>query len=291
MMAAAPSPLPLDGLQALRERHDVFLVDQFGVLHDGNDPYPGAVEALAALKASGATVVLVSNSGKRSRPNEDRLESLGFRPGSWDLFLSSGEVAWQLFSGQDETRRMPAGARCLLLARDGDRSAVAGLDLKLVEDGKDADVVLLAGSEGDRRALGCYRSLLAPAAERRVPLICTNPDKVMLTKTGHYFGAGTIADLYEELGGPVTRIGKPFPEIYEAALRAVGSPARERVVGIGDSVEHDIAGARGMGLAAALVRSGILAGMPPAELDALYAEHGATPDYVLPAFQWHPARG
>ncbi|WP_292218771.1 TIGR01459 family HAD-type hydrolase, partial [Mesorhizobium sp.] len=79
----------LDGIEALAERYDVFLLDQFGVLHDGQQPYAGAVEALSALKRAGKTVVLISNSGKRAEPNERRLKKLGFEEASWDHFVSS----------------------------------------------------------------------------------------------------------------------------------------------------------------------------------------------------------
>lgn len=277
------TPLALPDLSALAARHDIFLVDQFGVLHDGTAPYPGAIEALAALKATGKRVVLLSNSGKRSSPNEARLIRLGFRPGSWDLFLSSGEVAWRRLAGQLDTPPLPAGTRCLLLARDNDRSAMDGLNLAPATDGRDADIVLLAGSEGDRFPLQHYRTLLAPAAGRNVPCLCTNPDRVMLTAVGPRFGAGQIAELYASLGGPVTWIGKPFPEIYRVALDTIGSGS---AVGIGDSIEHDIAGARGAGISAALVRSGILADLDADGLAAAFTAEGATPDYLLPGFVW-----
>lgn len=285
-MPAVPAPTTL---AALADRHDVFFVDQFGVLHDGTAPYPGAVEALARLHDLGRTVVLLSNSGKRAASNERRLAGLGFRPGSWDLFLSSGEVAWSIFSGRVGDDRLAPGSRCLLLARDDDRSAVDGLDIRIVADGSEADVVLISGSEGERLSLDDYRRMLEPAARRGVRAYCTNPDKIMLTSVGPRFGAGRIAEAYAEMGGPVTWIGKPFSAIYETALALVGTPAPQRVVGIGDSVEHDIAGAAGAGLASALVRSGILATMDEAALAALFAEEGAVPDYVLPAFAWSGA--
>ena len=273
-------------LQQIADRHDIFLVDQFGVLHDGHTAYPGAIEALEALKVAGATIVLLSNSGRRSQPNEARLVRLGFRPGSWDLFLSSGEVAWRMLTGQDGPALVRPGARLLLLSRESDRSAVDDLDVSLTNRGEAADVILLAGSEADVHPLEWYRELLAPAAERRVPLICSNPDRTMLTPLGPRFGAGRIADLYEELGGTVTWIGKPHPEIYVAALAALGDPDPDRVVGIGDSVEHDVAGAKGVGLSVALVRSGIHAELSDTELAAEFEVRGAWPDYVLPAFRW-----
>lgn len=281
-----PGPVSLPDLAALAGRHDIFLVDQFGVLHDGTAPYSGAVEALATLRAAGRRVVLLSNSGKRSAPNEARLLRLGFRPGSWDLFLSSGEVAWRRLAGQLDSPALAPGTRCLLIARDGDTSATDGLPLRLADDGGEADVILLAGSEGDRYPLDHYRALLAPAAARGVPCLCTNPDRIMLTAVGPRFGAGQIAELYAGLGGPVTWIGKPYPEIYRVALEAIG-PGNP--VAIGDSLEHDIAGARGAGIASALVRSGILADLDPAALEGAFAAEGATPDYLLPGFVWQAA--
>lgn len=274
-------------LAQLRDVHDVFLVDQFGVLHDGETAYPGAINAVSELKASGATIVLLSNSGTRAAPNEARLARLGFDPGRWDLFLSSGELAWRIFADGAGERSLRPGTKCLLFSRRGERSAVADLPIEVVDRADEAEIVLLTGSDGDRVELGWYRERLKPAALRGLPCICTNPDKIMLTRNGAGFGAGRIADLYVELGGSVTWIGKPYPEIYSAALSSLGSPGKARVVGIGDSIEHDIAGAKGSGLSAALVRSGVLASAAPEDLEALYLRHGERPDYILPAFLWH----
>ncbi|CAN5433357.1 TIGR01459 family HAD-type hydrolase [soil metagenome] len=278
----------VNGLAVLAEHFDVFLVDQYGVLHDGVTAYPGAIGALSKLKAEGKTVVLISNSGKRSKPNEDRLRGLGFDAGSWDFFWTSGEVAWQQLAGRLGSPGLAPGTRCLLLVRDGDRTAVDGLDLEFVEDGARAKIILLAGSEGDRVSLDVYRKLLAPAAEAGVPCLCTNPDKIMLTKSGTHFAAGRIAELYEELGGRVEWIGKPFPAIYGAVLKSLSNPHKVRIIGIGDSIEHDIAGAKHAGLSAALVRSGILAEMNAQDLEALFRRHDAVPDFILPRFVWNP---
>lgn len=273
-------------LAALAGRYGTFLVDQFGVLHDGSAPYAGAVEALLRLREAGGRIMLVSNSGRRAASNEERLRRLGFPEGAWDLFLSSGEVAWRIFSGLEEEARLVPGTRCLLIAREGDRTAIEGLQLEPVEDGARAGLVLIAGSEGDRFPLDHYRSLVEPAARAGVPCVCTNPDKVMLTASGPRFGAGRIAELYEELGGAVRWIGKPYPEIYRAALASLGNPPDGSVLCVGDSVEHDITGARQAGLASALVRSGILAALSEDALEGEFARHGAAPDFILPRFAW-----
>ncbi|TSE13910.1 TIGR01459 family HAD-type hydrolase [Mesorhizobium intechi] len=272
----------LDGIGPLVDRYQVFLLDQFGVLHDGQAPYPGAVEALPALKRAGKTVVLISNSGKRARPNEDRLLKLGFAAGSWDHFVSSGEVAWRSFNEMAASGKLRAGTKCLLISRDNDRTAIEGLPFVLTAAGEDAELVLISASEGDRHDLDHYRRLLAPAAARQVPCFCTNPDRIMLTAVGPRFGAGEIADLYEGLGGSVTRIGKPYPAIFDAALALAGEPDRRSVVCVGDSVEHDVAGGNGAGVATALVLGGILADTP--DLEAVFDEQQAWPDYITGSF-------
>ncbi|MFB2551967.1 TIGR01459 family HAD-type hydrolase [Ensifer soli] len=276
------SPTRIDGIGDLVDRFDAFLIDQFGVLRDATGPYPGAPETLTRLKEAGKRIVILSNSGKRSAENSVRLEKLGFVPGSWDWFLTSGEVAWRLLSAEGEG----AERACLLVSRDGDTSALDGLNLRRTESGAEADVVLLAASEGDVHPIGHYEALLAPAARRDVPCLCTNPDKIMLTKDGTAYGAGRIAELYEDLGGTVRWIGKPFPDIYATARAFLDGIPPERICCIGDSIEHDIAGAAGAGLASLLVTTGILEHATDGERETLYAEHGAVPDFLTPKFLW-----
>jgi HAD superfamily hydrolase (TIGR01459 family) len=266
-------------LRDIASAYRLFFVDQFGVLRDSMAPYPGAIEALGKLRADGRKVVIVSNSGKRSAPNEERMERLGFSRSSWDLFLSSGEVAWRMLASKPASARPK---RCLILARDGDVSPIEGLGIVLAESADEADLVLIAGSEAPEKTLADYQALLEPAASRKVPALCINPDMTMLVDGGTAFGAGRIARAYAALGGPVTWIGKPYPEIYRTARAIVGvdGPA----LGVGDSVEHDIAGAKGVGADAALVLAGIHAG--ETDLEALYLQEGARPDHVLEHFVW-----
>lgn len=279
------TPAQLGGVRELAPLFDAFLVDQFGVLHDGVRPYPGAVDALAALRQTGRPVALLSNSGRRAAPNEARMLKLGFRPGSWDHFVTSGEVAWRRLSASlGQRREGEPKLRCLFLARGGDRSAIEGLPVQLVESGDEADLVLLSGSETDRFDPGHYRRLLHPAAARKVECICTNPDKIMLTPEGPRPGAGALADFYAGMGGPVTWIGKPYPEIYEAALALLGNSGR--IACIGDSIEHDIAGGDRAGLSTVLVATGILASSSAEQKAALFSRHQVTPDYLLPRFSW-----
>lgn len=276
----------LSGLSQVASRYPVFFVDQFGVLHDGETPYAGAVECLAALKASGKRIVLLSNSGRTGGYNATRLEEIGFARDLYDHFVTSGDVAFAMLAGAGSIVSPGPETHCLTVSGVGDRNLANALGFSEAETGERADFVVIAGSRGDVVPLDTYRDLLAPAALRRVPAVCTNPDLVMLTKVGPRFGAGRIAELYEEMGGPVTYIGKPYPAVYAHAAQVAGIEDPRQVLCVGDSVEHDIRGATDFGAASALVRSGVNALLSDQELARLIAEEAVEPDYLLPSFRW-----
>jgi HAD superfamily hydrolase (TIGR01459 family) len=256
-------------------------IDQYGVLHDGRRPYLGVVEALKELKARGARVVILSNSGRSGEHNARRMETLGIPRGLYDHFLTSGDVARSALLHGELPIALGPVTRCMTISSSGEHDLADGLGLTIVDDGMQADLLIISGSEGDRVSLAQYERWIEPAARRHARCLCTNPDKLMLTSSGTHPGAGAIAELYEALGGVVSWIGKPYPAIYAAAARLVGSPEPQQVLCIGDSVEHDIVGARRFGAAAALVRTGILANLSERELAAECAKHGVAPDLIL----------
>ena len=272
----------LTGIDKLLPRYRAFLVDQFGTLHDGSEAYPGAAAALRRMREAGRTVVLLSNSGRSSADNAARLERLGFGPALYDLLLTSGDVGRSLLAA-DAIPAARGARRCLLLERDGDGTLLDELGFAAAGS-ETADIVVIAGSEGERRTLDWYADLLAGPARRGVPALCLNPDRTMLTPLGLAFGAGAIAARYAELGGDVTWIGKPYRAIYDMALAALGDCRPAEVAGIGDSVEHDIAGARGAGCGAWLVRTGIIAGWSDDAIAAECARYATAPDGMLTGF-------
>lgn len=254
--------------------------DQYGVLHDGRNPYPGARDALAQLKSRGVKIVILSNSGRTGQVNARRMARLGFGPELYDFLVTSGDVARALLKSGAIAALSAAEPRCFVVSSDDDDFAPS-LGLASAAHGGEADLVIIAGSQADRLSLEEYARLLAPAARRGAPCVCVNPDKLMLTATGAAPGAGRIAEVYQELGGEVTWIGKPFPEIYGAAAELSGVRTPSDVLCVGDSIEHDIAGAHAFGAFAALVRTGVLTGLSEKEIAREIGRHGAVPDFVI----------
>jgi HAD superfamily hydrolase (TIGR01459 family) len=279
----------ITGFGSILDEANAFLLDQFGTLHDGAALYPGVADGMAALRAAGKRLIILSNSGKRSGPNIARLSRIGLPPDQYDGFLSSGEVAWQLLAAAAHPA-LEGARRCLVLSRGPEAEALAGLALERTEDAATADLVLLLGSEADRIGLDAYRDRLAPAAERGVLCLCGNPDRTMVLADGGVApAAGSIAELYAKMGGPVLWVGKPGAAIYDAAFAMVrpllgGTVDRSRIWAVGDSIEHDVAGAAAQGCRSLLVLTGLMADQGQAALDEEVARWGVAPDAIMPAF-------
>ncbi|MEF2552549.1 TIGR01459 family HAD-type hydrolase [Aurantimonas sp. A2-1-M11] len=275
-----------DRLRDIADRYDAFFLDQFGVVHDGTDAYPGAPEVVAALAGLGKPVLFVTNSGRPAAFNEARLARLGVARSHYLACVTSGDVAISLC--EDGTIALPQDReiRCLTLSSPGDTNLSDRLGCIPVETGENADLVVIAGSQADRIAMSDYEDHLRPAARRGVPCICTNPDRQMLTPRGLVPAAGAIADLYAALGGDVTFVGKPHGEIYAAAHALIAEIPPARILCVGDSIDHDMAGAAAFGAARALVRTGILADADDATVAAQVAQEGLTIDHHLACLEW-----
>ena len=243
-------------LEDLADQFDAFFIDQFGVLMDASGPYPFAIDAIKRLSEYNKPIVLLSNSGKRAIENCERLERLGFDLNLFTAVITSGEVAYWTIKNKIEDGNF-IKPKIYLISRDSDTSPVNGLSCKLAKNTDEADYLIIAGSESDTKSFGYYTSLLKPMANKGVPAFCTNPDLVMLTPNGTSFGAGLIAKEYEEMGGSVTWFGKPHPLIYKFALNKTPNIETEKVLCIGDSIEHDIRGGYFANCKRALVKSGI----------------------------------
>jgi HAD superfamily hydrolase (TIGR01459 family) len=288
-------PTFCSGLADLASRYRGFIVDQWGVLHDGARPYADALDCLARLRESGKRIVLLSNSGKRTALNRARLTEIGIDEALYDALVTSGEATWRALAERTDPFYAALGRRCILWSRYGDRSAVEGLALEVVERVEDAEFLLLAGVEDDAR-LEDFSAQLEVAAARGLPMVCANPDIVAVLPDGGFgMAPGALAQHYEQLGGRVGYVGKPHRPIYQASLEALGDLPHEEVLTIGDSIAHDVAGGAAMELDTALIMSGIHsrifdlergAGANRAALEELAREYGVLPRWVLPRFRW-----
>ncbi len=272
------------GLRDIADQFDLYLVDQYGVLHDGVAAYPGAIEGLDRIAQRARDVIVLTNSGKDAPDNMARLAQLGFSDSRFRV-LSSGEVGLQLVRSGSLGPQFTIGAAACVIGRRGDRYAFSSDEFDLVARPDDAAFLVFAGSDAPRTSLDSYRAMLQTAAQAGVPAICVNPDITMIRDGELVPAPGAIARIYQNLGGRVDYVGKPHRAIFRLALSGAATDV-ERAIMIGDSPEHDVCGGKAMGLPTLLVRTGIHRSLEEPELLSLCAACGGTPDFLTASFKW-----
>ena len=285
------APPIIEGLSTLAREFDVILCDVWGVLHNGLEAYPQAAEALRRFRARGGTVILISNAPRPHQAVEKRLAQLGVTREAFDDFVTSGDLTREVVASRP-------GVPLFHMGPERDFRLFEALDAPRVS-AKDAQYFLCTGPmPEDVRSAEPFRELLSGFASRGLEFVCANPDLVVERGDELLLCAGSLAALYERLGGKVLYAGKPHRPIYELALSKAGrrqgrsiSPAR--VLAIGDAPRTDIAGARAIGARSLLVAKGIHARelMPQGvllsvALERLLADAPGQPDAVIGELRW-----
>lgn len=239
----------IDTIQAIASDYDVIVFDQWGVLHNGTAPYPGAIGAVEALRG---TLAVLSNSGKRAAPNTSRITAMGFPERAFDYVMTSGEALYQdIAQGRINAKAFYAVERSA-----GDAAVWAdGLDIGLVTDVRKADAILMMGLP-DNADLMTWAPSLKGWCARGLPMYCSNPDRQSPRADGLVASPGALAHTYRSIGGETVFYGKPHRAVFEA-LKALCGDGRYLMVG--DSMEHDIAGAQRAGWDSLLIEGGLYA--------------------------------
>lgn len=243
-------------LSQLVSDYDAYIVDLWGVMHNGRDAFPEAILALAELKLLKKKIILLSNSPRRVDSSRLRLTELGILPEFYDLLYTSGEDCFQALETPSEEWYRQLGAKYFLLGPNKDKSMAQNLSRINVDNLDDADFVLVTGTNGWEANLNAYIPFLEKARKKNLPMVCANPDLTVFFENELVICAGAIAQAYEEMGGDVRYHGKPYPDIYTAILKKIDMP-KDRILAIGDSLRTDIKGAAQMKIDTLLVLSGI----------------------------------
>lgn len=272
--------------------YDVLLCDIWGVVHDGKRAFDAANVALQKFRAAGGTVVLVSNAPMPGETVARLLDDRGVVRDAWDAIVSSGDLALRVITDRGFRRVYGIGPS----KRDG--AFFASLPGR-ADSIADADAVACTGLVDDRRETAeQYRPLLEQMRARKLVFVCANPDLAVHVGADLLPCAGAIAAIYADLGGEVIWAGKPHALAYDTA-KAVAEKLRQatvapaRILAIGDSVRTDLAAARGAGVDALFIVSGIHRDetmqdgrVAPDKLARLFSGGGATAKAAAAALVW-----
>ncbi|MGB3808573.1 MAG: TIGR01459 family HAD-type hydrolase [Parvibaculum sp.] len=254
-MTSAPI---LTAFSTIAERYDALLCDVWGVLHNGHTAYPGVAAALHAFRAKGGHVLLLSNAPRPSSELPGMLERMGIDASAYDGILTSGDATRAHLAGHTY------GRDCYHIGPDRDVPLFDGTGVSRVDEDHAAFVLVTGPFNDDVEGPEDYREQFTRLVERRLPLVCANPDIVVERGPRHIYCAGALARLYEELGGSVTYFGKPHGPIYTVArqklMQIAGRPFPDtRILAVGDGVATDMKGANAQGIDALFITGGIAA--------------------------------
>lgn len=234
---------------------EVVLSDIWGVVHNGLESFPEACEALHTYRSHGGTVILITNAPRPADSVQRQLRKLGVADETYDAIVSSGDLT-RLYVAEHPGRKV------FWLGPERDSSIHRGLNAQFAPL-EEADYIVCTGLyDEESESAEDYRGMLLKARERKLALVCANPDIVVESGDRLIYCAGAIAELYREIGGEVIFYGKPHRPIYERAMQLAGERQghtidRKKVLAIGDSVRTDLTGAREFGIDCLFVTRGI----------------------------------
>lgn len=255
-MTSASNQIPIiSGIRELADSADAWLVDVWGVMHNGVEAFAQASEACARFREGGGYVVLLTNAPRPGPAVVRQIARIGVPQNAYDAVLSSGDVTRGLVTEWRDKQIHHLGP-------DRDRGIFEGIDIKYATS-IEADIVVVTGLLDDETETpDDYEITLKSLQRRNIAMLCANPDLRAERGDRIVYCAGALAEAYEKLGGDVVYAGKPHLPIYELAMHMISdgrgeTTSKDRVIAIGDGLKTDIAGAAAAGLRSVFVASGL----------------------------------
>ncbi len=273
----------IKSIQEIINDYDNFIIDQWGVMHDGTFGYEHAFNSINILNNNNKTLFIISNSSKRSKSSIDRLPKLGFKKNSFINTVTSGEMIWQLLKNNfldDKNKK-----NCFHIYDEEKEDGLDfrdGLNFNFVENVEDADLILACTPFINLQPID-YIPLLEIAYKKKITMYCANPDfeTIEYNSNNNVFCMGAIGEIYKKMGGNVIIKGKPDVSIYAETTNQINLE-KKRTVAIGDSLFHDIQGANNFEIDSVLVTSGIHKDLN--QINKLIKNHQITPTYIIDKF-------
>ena len=242
----------IQSLLDLIDDYDLFLFDQWGVIHDGKNIFPKAEEVFLHLQNLKKQAVIISNSGKKSSDNISRMKKLGAKNTLNVPLITSGDVCRDLLVNKKNHFK-----------NFGDRYFVVATEYPLLSETQYQQVYSLEKSDflllcttTNFDGYDLIDNIFHQAINLKLPLVCSNPDVLGISGENVHPSTGDLAIKYKKMGGKTHIIGKPGDEIFDFALNRTGIDKIKTLM-IGDSLFNDIYGANQFNIDSLLITSGI----------------------------------
>lgn len=251
---AATIPI-ISSIADLAAHHPAWLVDVWGVIHNGVVQFGRAVEACQRHRRHGGVVVLITNAPRPSSAVIQQLDRIGVASDAYDDIVTSGDVAREMIMEWKHRAIHHLGPD-----RDLPLFAELGITFKAAPE---ADLIVCTGLQNDEiETPDDYAERLDGFLKSGATMICANPDIRVERGNKVVYCAGAVGQAYAALGGKVVYAGKPHASIYDLARRtaeavAGRSFATAELLAIGDGLLTDIKGAHDQGIPSVYVASAV----------------------------------
>jgi HAD superfamily hydrolase (TIGR01459 family) len=267
----------IKGLRQIQSKYDTFFIDLWGVVHNGIQLYPDAIDVLKNLHKFNKRFVLISNAPRPSKSVEKYLLNLKMDKVFLENIFTSGQAALQTL------KKNVYGKKFYHLGPQRDRDLIAGFEKNKTTLDK-CDFILCTGLfDNEERSLDYYKNLLKKYT--KLKMICTNPDLIVHRGPVTEYCAGSLALIFEKLGGKVIYFGKPYPEIYNFCVKK-----NETILAIGDNIRTDIKGANKMNFDSLFITNGVhrdeFLNMPVEKYDKILEKYKTQTNYYQERLVW-----
>ena len=238
--------LDIKGLRSIVKNYDIFYIDLWGVIHNGIKLHKNAIKVLEEITKAKKQYVLLTNAPRPNRTVKSFLEKMGISNEIKKNVYSSGEAALSYLKKNhlNESFYHLGPPRDFDLFLDFKKNRTAQI--------KESSYLLCTGLfEEQDKDLNYYKELLKEHINKR--MICTNPDLIVDRGNKRELCAGSVALVFEKIGGEVIYFGKPFPEVYNQSI----DNTKGKILSIGDNLNTDIKGANLLNYDSLIISNGV----------------------------------
>jgi len=238
--------LDLEGLRSIVENYDLFYIDLWGVVHNGIKLHQEAIKALNELELKGKEYVLLTNAPRPSGAVRTFLKNMNLEENIRNHVFSSGEASLNYLKSNFSSKKF------YHIGPPKDFDLFIKFEKNKSKNIKESNYLLCSGLfEEHDEDLNYYKKLFEKNTNKR--MICTNPDLIVDRGNKRELCAGSVAMVFEKMGGTVTYFGKPYPEVYNQSI----DNKNKKVLCIGDNLNTDIKGANLLNYDSLLITNGV----------------------------------
>jgi HAD superfamily hydrolase (TIGR01459 family) len=248
------------GISDISDSYTGFIIDTWGVLHDGEKVFDSAADCLKELKARNKFVLLMSNTELNAAEAAAGLKKLGLPDGLYNRIITSGELLKHGIENQQTDQVFSGlGKICFVIGGDRIRNFLTNTHVEITDDINKATFMLISGWDALKTDVSTFEDVLRVAVKKRIKVLCVNPDGRTIQEVTYLSGPALIAKRIQELGGVVQMMGKPYKPIYHYAIKVLheNDIYPGQTVMVGDSMGHDIIGGTLVNMDTCLIRNGL----------------------------------